>query len=45
MVSLETSIRFIRIQLAVDASIPELFGGVGGEAIYIGKSKKHIIYF
>ena len=24
------------IQLAVDVSIPELLGGVGGEAIYIG---------
>ena len=24
------------MQLAVDVSIPELFGGVGGEAVYIG---------
>lgn len=24
------------MQLAVDARIPDVFGGVGGEAIYIG---------
>ena len=24
------------MQLAVDVSIPEVFGGVGGEAIFIG---------
>ena len=28
-----------RMQLAVDVQIPQEFGGLGGEAIYIGKSK------
>lgn len=26
------------IQLAVDVTIPELFGGLGKQAVYIGKS-------
>ncbi len=28
------------MQLAVDVSIPEVFGGLGGEAIYIGASSE-----
>ncbi len=25
------------MQVAVDVAIPEVFGGVGGEAVYIGR--------
>lgn len=28
----------LSIQLAVDVTIPELFGGLGKQAVYIGKS-------
>lgn len=34
--SICNAISFRSIQLAVDASIPEPLGGVGGEAVYIG---------
>jgi len=34
---------FCRIQLAVNVQIPLDYGGLGGKAIYIGKSLNYIV--
>ena len=37
MKHVQISVPYLSMQLAVDVRIPELFGGVEGEAIFIGK--------
>ena len=47
-VSVCNGISFCSIQLAVDASIPEPLGGVGGETVYIGMHHdlmSHVIHW